>query len=142
MQQLVAKQTSAEKNANMRIRELHEDTDGDANLITILQFLRNRAHNKKLTPTVSTQSLVNMVKNQGGSEWFTFDNLSAAQERNPAVSELIKSLDKEKVTLTGFGDEIDASEVEQAAANKEQVSKANPEKTVQAMAKRAAANRS
>jgi hypothetical protein len=126
----------------MLIRELHESTDGDANLITILQFLRNRSHNKKLTPTISTQSLINMVKNQGGSEWFTYDNLVAAQSSNPAIAELIKSLDNEKVTLNGFGDETDASEVDKAQASKNQAKAPDPQKTVQAMAKRAAANRS
>jgi len=126
----------------MLIRELHESTDGDANLITILQFLRNRSHNKKITPTISTQSLINMVKNQGGSEWFTYDNLVAAQSANPAISGLIKSLDNEKVTLTGFGDEIDASEVDKAQASKNQAKMPDPQKTVKAMAKRAASNRS
>lgn len=126
----------------MLIRELHESTDGDANLITILQFLRNRSHNKKLTPTISTQSLINMVKNQGGSEWFTYDNLVAAQNTNRAVAELIKSLDNEKITLNGFGDETDASEVDKAQASKNQAKTPDPQKTVQAMAKRAAANRS
>jgi hypothetical protein len=126
----------------MLIRELHESTDGDANLITILQFLRNRSHNKKLTPTINTQSLINMVKNQGGSEWFTYDNLVASQSANPAVAELIKSLDNEKITLNGFGDETDASEVDKAQASKNQAKMPDPQKTVQAMAKRAAANRS
>ena len=126
----------------MLIRELHESTDGDANLITILQFLRNRSHNKKITPTIGTQSLINMVKNQGGSEWFTYDNLVAAQTANPAVAGLIKSLDNEKVTLNGFGDEIDASEVDKAQASKNQAKTPDPEKTVKAMAKRAASNRS
>jgi hypothetical protein len=83
-----------------------------------------------------------MVKNQGGSEYFTFDNLVAAQENNPTVGELIKNLDREKVTLNGFGDETDASAVDQDQANKDQVTTPDPEKTVKAMAKSAMANRS
>jgi hypothetical protein len=126
----------------MRINEVSGDSEGDANLVTILQFLRNRAHNKKLTPVIGTQSLINMVKNQGGTEYFTYDNLVTAQENNPAVGELIKSLDREKVTINGFGDETDASEVDQDAANKEQTKTPDPQKTVKAMAKRAADNRS
>jgi hypothetical protein len=125
----------------MRIDEVSGNPAGDANLVTILQFLRNRAHNKKLVPIISTQSLVNMVKNQGGAEYFTFDNLLAAQDRNPAVKELIKNLDREKVTLNGFGDESDADEVDQANAEGDK-STADPEKTVKAMAKSALANRS
>lgn len=125
----------------MLIREFADPKDGDANLVTILQFLRNRSHNKKITPIISTQSLINMVKNQGGSEWFTYDNLVAAQENNPAVHELIKNLDKEKVTLNGFGDETDASEVDQAEAAQNHTAVNDPQKTVSAMAKRAASNR-
>ena len=126
----------------MRIDEVSGSPAGDANLVTILQFLRSRAHNKKLTPIISTQSLINMVKNQGGSEYFTFDNLVAAQENNPAIGELIKNLDREKVTLNGFGDESDASAVDQDQSNKDQVKTPDPEKTVKAMAKSAMANRS
>jgi hypothetical protein len=126
----------------MRIDEVSGNPAGDANLVTVLQFLRNRAHNKKLVPVIATQSLINMVKNQGGSEYFTFDNLLAAQDRNPAVKELIKNLDREKVTLNGFGDETDADVVDQEAANKEQATQPDPQKTVKAMAKSALANRS
>lgn len=127
----------------MLIREFARDPIGDANLVTTLQFLRNRAHNKSLTPIIGTTSLINMVRNQGGSEYFSLDNLMAAQERNPAVAELIKSIDKEKVTLQPFGDEVDAAEVDKAEAEKETTAKTpDPEKTVKAMAKRAASNRS
>lgn len=124
----------------MRIDEVSGPA-GDNNLVTILQFLRSRAHNKKLTPVIGTQSLINMVKNQGGSEYFTFDNLLKAQEMNPAINELIKNLDRNEVTLNGFGDETDASEVDQenAAGDK---STTDPQKTVKAMAKSAMANRS
>lgn len=121
----------------MLIREFQEDASAkDANLVTVLEFLRNRAHNKKLTPVINTGSLINMVKNLGGSEFFNYETLLAAQERNPTVGQLIKTLDKEKVTLQPFGDETDAAEVDKAQANKP-VSKPNPEKTVDAMAKRA-----
>lgn len=126
----------------MRIDEVSGSSTGDGNLVTILQFLRSRAHNKKLTPIIGTQSLINMIKNQGGSEYFTFDNLVAAQENDPAIGELIKNLDREKVTLNGFGDESDASAVDQAQDNKDQVTTPDPEKTVKAMAKSALANRS
>jgi hypothetical protein len=124
----------------MRIDEVSGPA-GDNNLVIILQFLRSRAHNKKLTPVIGTQSLINMVKNQGGSEYFTFENLLKAQEMNPAVKELIKNLDRNEVTLNGFGDETDASEVDQANAQGDK-STADPEKTVKAMAKSALANRS
>ena len=127
----------------MLIREFQEGVNNnEANLVTVLEFLRNRAHNKKLTPVISTGSLIAMVKNLGGGEYFNYAALVAAQERNPSVGELIKSLDREKVTLQPFGDETDASEVEKAEANKTKTAKINPEKTVGAMAKRALNKRS
>jgi hypothetical protein len=129
----------------MLIREFTGDSSpaGDANLVTTLQFLRNRSHNKGLTPIISTQSLINMVRNQGGSEYFTYDNLIAAQDRNSAVAELIKNIDKQQVTLQPFGDEMDAAEVDKAEAEKESSGPSkDPEKTVSAMAKRAAGARS
>ena len=125
----------------MLIREFTETKDGDANLLTVLQFIRNRSHNKKITPVISTSSLINMVKNQGGSEWFNYDNLASAQQRNPAVAELIKNLDREQVTINGFGDEMDAAEPDQEATGDTSTKTPDPEKTVKAMAKRAAANR-
>lgn len=125
----------------MLIREFQEGAANDANLVTVLEFLRNRAHNKKLTPVISTGSLINMVKNLGGSEFFDYETLVSAQQRNSAVSELIKNLDKEKVTLQPFGDETDAAEVDKAQ-QAPQTSKPNPEKTVGAMAKRALTKRS
>ena len=115
----------------------------EADLITTLEFLRNRAHNKKLTPVISTQSLINMVKNIGGSEFFNYDVLASAQEQNSAVGQLIKTLDRDKVTLQGFGDETDASEVDQQEANKTKTgSMPDPQKVVGSMAKKALSKRS
>ena len=117
--------------------------DSDDNLVTTLEFLRNRAHNKKLTPVISTQSLINMIKNQGGSEFFGFENLMRAQETNPAVRDLVKNIDKEKVTLNGFGDETDADSIEQADTNSgTPPGQPDPQKTVKSMAKSALAKRS
>lgn len=127
----------------MLIREFTETVgNSDGILLTVLEFLRNRSHNKKLTPVISTPSLINMVKNQGGSESFNYANLEQAQQSNPTVSELIKSLDPEKVTLASFGDESDASEADQAAAADTKTSTPDPEKTVGSMAKRALGKRS
>jgi len=135
----------------MRIREIAEDgeTDNtdtntaDADLITTLEFLRNRAHNKKLTPVISTQSLINMVKNIGGNEFFNYENLLSAQEQNPAVGEIVKNIDQDKVTLNGFGDETDADAVDQQEADKEHTGPTpDPQKVVGSMAKKALSKRS
>jgi methyltransferase-like protein len=134
----------------MLIRELAGDDDStpshsvedDSSLVTTLEFLRNRAHNQKITPVISTRSLINMVNNMGGSEFFNYENLKAAQEQNPVVKELIKNLDRDKVTLKTFGDEIDAPESEESAMDSDPGTTPSPELTVKKMAKRALGNRS
>jgi hypothetical protein len=54
---------------------LEDDADsrGDANLITALEFLRNRSHDRHLVPKVRVDSLINMVKGTGHNE-FNLDN--------------------------------------------------------------------
>jgi hypothetical protein len=134
----------------MLIRELAGDDDiapshsieNNSNLITILEFLRNRSHNQKITPIISTRSLINMVNNIGGSEFFNYENLKAAQEQNPLVKNLIKNLDKDKVTLKTFGDETDAPESEESTMDSDPGTTPDPEVTVKKMAKRALSNRS
>ena len=46
---------------------IEDDTDdrGDDNLITALQFLRNKSKDMHLTPKVRVDSLIGMVKNTG-----------------------------------------------------------------------------
>lgn len=69
----------------------------ESNLVTALELIRNRYKDKKQQPTISTQSLINLVLNT--DKTFDYDALVSAAEENPAVKNLIKSFNKDQVTL-------------------------------------------
>ena len=123
------------------IIEDEADTRGDANLITALEFLRNRSRDKHLVPKVRTDSLINMVRNTGQEE-FSLDALLDAFKTNDTVKGLIKDIKDDAngnkyVYLQTFADENsdDVSLLDPDAP------KTPPEKTVASMAKRAASKR-
>lgn len=104
----------------------------ESNLVTALELIRNRYKDTKKAPTISTQSLINLVLNT--DKTFDYDALVSAAENNSAVKNLIKSFNKDQVTLRhSEPDEVtttvspDTGEVTQ-----------NPVDTVDDMAKRAA----
>lgn len=97
----------------MRINEILKEqvSQQDASLITALTLLQRRADEAGSSPTLSTQSLINMIKNTDQS--FSYDALINAQESNPAVKNLIKSFNKDQVTLNplnSYEDEIVGAE--------------------------------
>ena len=98
----------------MRLREFMHSGDPQNDptvLLTTLEFIRNRSHDGNAPMTISTQSIINTVKNTGAA--FDYNALVAANE-NPAVKELIASINKDTVTLKGFGDDqadIDNDEI-------------------------------
>jgi hypothetical protein len=132
----------------MRIRDLIEDRQsGDellSHLLTVLEFLRNRAHNKQLIPTISTMGLLNMVNNSmGTSTQISYDTLVGLYEKDPAVKNVIDKLDRDQVKLKPFGDEPGLPDEEPVGGEGSGGSKAkDPTKTVDAMAKRASQQRS
>lgn len=69
----------------------------ESNLVTALELIRNRYKDKDQQPTISTQSLINLVLNT--DKTFDYDALVNAAENNPAVKNLIKSFNKDRVTL-------------------------------------------
>jgi hypothetical protein len=69
----------------------------ESNLVTALELIRNRYKDKDQLPTISTQSLINLVLNT--DKTFNYDALVSAAEENPAVKNLIKSFNKDQVTL-------------------------------------------
>lgn len=69
----------------------------ESNLVTALELIRNRYKDKNQQPTISTQSLINLVLNT--DKTFDYDALVNAAEENPAVKNLIKSFNKDQVTL-------------------------------------------
>jgi len=117
------------------------DGRGDANLITTLEFLRNRAHDSHVQPRVRADSLINLVQTTGEQQ-FTLDNLLAAYSDNEQIKGLIKDIkDNESgvkyVYLTPFADDD-----EEAAIGDEMAPRTAPENTVNSMAKSALAKRS
>lgn len=119
----------------MRIAEiLAEDTgiDPNANLMTVLQFLRSRSIDKNVSLKLSTNSLINMVKNTGQTS-FSYDDLVRANT-NPAVKNLIKNFNRDEIVLAS---ELDGTpDISNPNANM------SPEDTVSGMSKRALNKRS
>lgn len=137
----------------MRLREFNDkladdiiedeaDARGDANLITALEFLRNRSHDKHLVPKVRVDSLIGMVKGTGQQE-FNLDSLLGAFKTNESVKNLIKDIKDDEhgvkyVYLKTFSDDAIDDAPTLASGSRAM----NPEKTVDAMAQRALKNRS
>lgn len=82
----------------MRLCEFANDNSTpETNLVTALELLRHRSKDKSVPATISTQSLINLVLNTDRT--FNYDALVSANETNPAVKNLIKSFNKDQVTL-------------------------------------------
>lgn len=73
------------------------------NLVTALELIRQRYKDENALPSISTDSIINLVKNTDST--FDYDALVAANNSNDAVKNLIKSFDRTKVKLRPFGDE-------------------------------------
>lgn len=126
----------------MKVREVLVENNDNAALATAIEFLRNRAHNKKVKGTHTVGSIVNMVRNIGGNETFSAMDLKRLTDTDPTVQNLIKSIDDNGVVnLQPFGDELDLDQEEKPTMSTDGPGK-DPEKIVGAMAKRAAGNRS
>lgn len=117
------------------------DGRGDANLITTVEFLRNRAHDTHVQPRIRADSLINLVQTTG-EQAFTLENLLDAYKNNQQLKGLIKDIKDDSngvkyVYLQPFADDN-----ELAAMSDTEAPRTAPEKTVDAMAKSALANRS
>jgi hypothetical protein len=127
----------------MRIRELlREDSEGDlvAQILTVLEFLRSRDHNKKLLPKHSTAGVINMINNMSSGAMVTYELLDQLKNGNKTIGELITDMDRDSLSLKAFGDEPGAPQ-EPADTGTGGGAK-DPTSIVNAMAKKAAANRS
>ena len=69
----------------------------ESNLTTALELIRNRYKDQDQIPKISTQSVINMVLNT--DKTFDYDALIHASKHNPAVKNLIKSVDHNSVEL-------------------------------------------
>jgi hypothetical protein len=74
----------------------------ESNLVTALELIQHRYKDKDKVPNVSTQSLINLVRNTDRT--FDYDALISANENNPAVKTLIKSFNKDIVELNPVND--------------------------------------
>jgi hypothetical protein len=127
----------------MRIRELlREDSEGDlvAQILTVLEFLRSRDHNKKLLPKHSTAGVINMINNMSSGAMVTYELLDQLKNSNKTIGALVTDMDRDSLSLKAFGDEPGAPQ-EPADTGTGSGAK-DPTSIVNAMAKKAAANRS
>lgn len=123
------------------VLEDEADGRGDANLLTTLEFLRNRAHDTHIQPRIRVDSLINLVQTQGEAQ-FSLENLLDAYKGNPDIKNLIKDIKDDSsgvkyVYLQPFQDDTDLpTEIGQ------EIPKTAPERTIDSMAKSALAKRS
>jgi hypothetical protein len=117
------------------------DGRGDANLITTLEFLRNRAHDTHVQPRVRADSLINLVQ-KTGQQQFTLENLLDAYSDNENIKALVKDIKDDSTGVKYVYLQPFADDSEIAAVGDENAPRTAPEKTVDAMAKSALANRS
>lgn len=123
------------------VLEDEADGRGDANLLTTLEFLRNRAHDTHIQPRIRVDSLINLVQGTGEQQ-FNLENLLAAYKNNPNVKSLIKDIKDDAsgvkyVYLEPFADDEKTVDLDNNLAPK-----TAPERTVDSMAKSALAKRS
>lgn len=116
------------------------DGRGDANLITTLEFLRNRAHDTHVQPRVRADSLINLVQ-KTGEQQFTLENLLDAYSDNENIKALVKDIKDDSTGVKYVYLQPFADDSEIAAVGDENAPRTAPEKTVDAMAKSALAKR-
>jgi len=123
----------------MKIREIisesflseEPDSSENANLLQILLYLKERSEDDAESATLRTNSVIQLVRNAGQS-MFDYRALTQAFEKDEAVKNLIKSFNKDEITLKSDMDVDDES-----FEDDEEGSNMSPEDTVQSMAKRA-----
>lgn len=123
------------------VLEDEADGRGDANLLTTVEFLRNRAHDTHIQPRIRVDSLINLVQATGETQ-FNLENLLDAYKNNPNIKNLIKDIKDDSsgvkyVYLQPFQDDTDLPpEIGQ------EIPRTAPERTVDSMAKSALSKRS
>ena len=123
------------------VLEDEADGRGDANLLTTIEFLRNRAHDTHIQPRIRVDSLINLVQGTGEQQ-FNLENLLDAYKNNQDVKNLIKDIKDDSngvkyVYLEPFADDQEDMEFDGDSSPK-----TAPERTVDSMAKSALAKRS
>lgn len=121
--------------------KIYEFTHGptntpESNLLTALELIQHRYKDKEQLPKISTQSLINLVRNTDRT--FDYDALTQANETNPAVKNLVKSFNKDTVELNQVQP---AGDTDDTTTNIGDETTQAPVDTVANMAKRAAKTR-
>jgi hypothetical protein len=94
----------------MRLSEITKkgDPQGDPGvLLTTLELLRQHAHDNGSAPVINTDDLISLANNSGAM--FTYDTLVRAYKTKPAIKELIKSFNRDTITLSGLDGDDDFS---------------------------------
>jgi len=126
----------------MKVREVLKESQDSGDLATALEFLRNRSHNKRLKPQTTVAAVINLVHNLGGNEAFSERDLKALVTNDPTIQNLVKNIDEQGVVhLQPFGDETDIDQEDKTDMTTDSGPAKDPQKTVAAMAKKAAAKR-
>ena len=123
------------------VLEDEADGRGDANLLTTLEFLRNRAHDTHIQPRIRVDSLINLVQKTGESQ-FNLENLLDAYKSNPNIKNLIKDIKDDSSGVKYAYLEPFADDTDQPAEIGQEIPRTAPERTVDSMAKSALAKRS
>jgi hypothetical protein len=144
MQPQVETKVSVETKGNtMRIREFAQDSNDSelkSAIIGVLEFVRNRAHDKRLMPSIGTIGLINMVNNQLPGSGLNYATLKQICDSDQTLQGLVTEVNRDTVELAPFGDEPDApKEPEDSTAGGG--SAKDPTAIVDKMAKKASAKR-
>jgi len=123
------------------VLEDEADGRGDANLLTMLEFLRNRAHDTHIQPRIRVDSLIHLVQ-RAGEEQFNLENLLAAYKDNQNIKNLIRDIKDDSTGVKYVYLEPFADDQELGAVTGGEMPKTDPERTVDSMAKSALAKRS
>lgn len=128
----------------MRLREFSQDSGTSeltSQIISVIEFLRNRAHDKKIIPTVTTSGLINMINNQSSGGVLNYEVLKQMCDSDQTLKSLVTSVDRDSVSLAPFGDEPDAPQDPEEAPAGEGGAK-DPTAIVDKMADKARSKRS
>lgn len=92
----------------MRLFEIESTSGGYTNFLTLLNFLRQRAHAEGLVGRITFSAMQNMLSNLGTSiDYASFKEYYDDEESYPGLRNVIKNFDQDSITLQPYGDEED-----------------------------------
>lgn len=112
------------------IREDIEDSDRANTVLTVLSLIHDKVMDGKIKPELPPEFVIRPIRNAGLPN-FTLDDLKDANEKFPAIKNIIKQISDDKITFVSD----DSSSITNAQDYQGAVD--NPEQTVSNMAKSA-----